>query len=135
MGYYVRVLSTSTDCVPLSALRSTLEENELQAAISSEDPAAEDWSQLILRHADRREIACIEGNLVEDGSLGSDELVEFSDEIADCKPANAAKWLIDYFPRVRCIYAFQVLSGAEHRNGWEILNAVKNRIWSFAPSI
>jgi hypothetical protein len=27
------------------------------------------------------------------------------------------------------------LSGTDHKNGWEILGAVKDRIWSFAPSI
>jgi hypothetical protein len=43
--------------------------------------------------------------------------------------------LLNYFPGVRCIYAFQVLSGTYQRNGWEILGAVKNRIWSAAPSI
>jgi hypothetical protein len=50
-------------------------------------------------------------------------------------PADAAKWLLDYFSRVRCIYAFQVLGGTRHKNGWEILGAVKDHIWSFAPSI
>jgi hypothetical protein len=29
----------------------------------------------------------------------------------------------------------QVLSGTDHKNGWEILEAVKNRIWKAAPSI
>lgn len=135
MGCYVRVLSTSADCVPLSALQSTLEKNKLRATISADDGAPDDWSQLVLSHADGREIACIERNLVQDGSLGSDELAEFTDEVSDCKPANAAKWLLDYFPRVRCIYAFQVLSGTDHKNGWEILGAIKNRIWSSSPSV
>lgn len=42
---------------------------------------------------------------------------------------------VAYFPRVRCIYAFQVLSGSDYKNSWEILDAVKNHIWSAAPSI
>ena len=135
MGYYVRVLSTSSDCIPLSVLQSTLEKDKLRATLSTDDGASDDWTQLILSHADGREIASIERNLVQDGSLGSDELAEFADEMADRKPSNAAQWLLDYFPRVRCIYAFQVLSGTDHKNGWEILDAVKNRIWSCAPSI
>jgi hypothetical protein len=135
MGHYVRVLSTSAGCVSLSALKSALEKNKLQATLSTEDAAVEEWSQLILSHADGQEIACIERNRVEEGSLGSDELAEFAEEVADCKPANAAKWLLDYFPRVRCIYALQVLSGTDHKNGWEIFGAIKNRIWSFAPAI
>ena len=135
MGYYVRVLSTSTDCVPLSALQAALEKERQQAILSVEDGATNEWAQLVLSHADGREIACIERNLVQEGSLGSDELAEFADEIAECRPVNAAKWLLDYFPRVRCIYVFQLLSGTDHKNGWEILGAVKNQIWSFAPSI
>jgi hypothetical protein len=37
MGYYVRVLSTSSDGVPFSALESTIEKNKFYAAISAED--------------------------------------------------------------------------------------------------
>jgi hypothetical protein len=135
MGYYVRVLSTSPACVPLVSLRSTLEEERLSATLSSEGQASDCWVQLILRHNDGREIASIERNPVDHRSLGCEELAEFANEVAGCMPASAAKWLLDYFRRVRCIYAIQVLSGTDHKNGWEILGAVKNRIWSFAPSI
>jgi hypothetical protein len=135
MGYYVRVLSTSADYVQLSALQAALEENKLQATLSSDEGGSEDWTQLILSHSDGQEIASIERNLVETGSLGCDELAEFAAEVADCKPVNAAKWLLNYFHRIRCIYTFQVLSGADHKNGWDIVGTVKNCIWSFAPSI
>jgi hypothetical protein len=135
MGYYVRVLSTSAECVPLSELHATLEEENLRASISADDDSVESWDQIILIHADGREISSIERNLVEDGSLGEGELAEFAEAVANCQPANAAKWLIDYFRRVRCIYAFQVLSGADYQNGWDILDAIKRCIWSFAPSI
>ena len=134
MGYYVRVLSTSADCVSLSELQATIKKEKLGATLSAE-AGSDDWEQLILSHADGREIAAIERNLVEEGSLGSDELAEFADEVAECKPANAAQWLLEYFHRIRCIYAFQLLSGTDHKNGWEILEAVKNCIWSAAPSI
>lgn len=135
MGYYVRVLSTSDACVSLSALQSTLAVDELRATLSADDGPSDVWEQLILRHDDGREIAAIERNLIEQDSLGSDELAEFAEEVAECKPASAARWLLDYFSRVRCIYAFQVLSGADHKNGWEILDAIKDHIWSAAPSI
>ena len=77
----------------------------------------------------------IERNLVEPGSLGSEELAEFAEDVAECKPANAARWLLDYFPQIQDIYTFQVLSGSDYENGWEILGAVKDHIWSAAPSI
>jgi hypothetical protein len=135
MGYYIRVLSTSAVCLPLASLRSSLQEDELPATLIPERHESDDWRQLILSHNDGPEIALIERNPVEEGSLGAEELREFAEEIANCRPANAANWLLDYFRQVRCIYAFQVLRGADHKNGWNILGAVKNRIWSFAPSI
>jgi hypothetical protein len=135
MGYYVRVLSTSSDCIPLSVLQSTLEKENLRASLSTDEDTSDDWEQLALIHDDGREIASIERNPVQEGSLGAEELAEFAEEVAGGKPANAASWLLDYFTRVRCIYAFQLLSGTDHKNGWEILGAIKSRIWSFAPSI
>jgi hypothetical protein len=135
MGYYIRVLSTSADCFPVRKLESALQKARVMATLAVQAGTPDDWTQVILSHADGREIASIERNPVRDGSLGSEELQEFTDEIADCKPATAVRWLLDYFPRVRCIYAFQLLSGTDYKNGWDILGGVKNRIWSFAPSI
>jgi hypothetical protein len=136
MGYYVRVLSTSDDCIPVSAIQSTLEKNEFQAIITmDESESNENWTQLILSHPDGRAIADIERNLIHEGSLGTEELAEFAQEVINCKPTSGAQWLVDYFTDVQCIYAFQVLSGTEYKNGWEILDAVKDSMWSFAPSI
>src|SRR6185503_4195299 len=103
MGYYIRVLSTSADCVPLHSLQTRIEKRNLGATLSAEQVGSGDWTQLVLSHADGREIAAIERNLVEEGSLGSDELAEFVEEVAECKPVSAAQWLIDYFHRIRCI--------------------------------
>jgi len=135
MGYYVRVLSTSADCVPLSKLKLAIQKANLQALLVSDSDDSEDWTDLVLSHSDGLEIAAIERNLVEEGELGQEELEEYKDEIGECKPASATQWLLDYFESVRCIYAFQVLSGTRQSNGWEILDAVKSAIWSFAPSI
>lgn len=135
MGYYVRVLSTSAGCVPLSQLRSALDKSRLSGVLSVEQGSDEDWTQIILSHANGRTIASLERNLVQDGSLGSEELAEFADEVVDCKPTSAAQWLLAYFPRVKCIYAFQVLSGTYEEPGWEILDAIRDCIWSAAPAI
>ena len=136
MGYYIRVLSTSDKCVPLSTLRSAIKNGNRAARIDA-DSDSEVWEQIVLCHSNDVEIASIERNPVggADGTLGAEELDEFAEEIADYKPQNAAKWLLDYFKRVRCIYAFQLLSGTEQENGWEILGAVKNCVRNFAPSI
>jgi len=86
-------------------------------------------------HPDGTEIAAIERNPVTEGSLGSEELEEFNDELDDAKPESSAKWLRSYFPKVKCIYAFQHLSGTEMENGFEILGAAKNVLWAAAPAI
>lgn len=135
MAYYTRVLSTSVDCVPLSRLRSVLRGRKLKARLEGDTRTSKDWAELMLVHEDGRKIAAIERNSVDAGSLGSEELQEFSAEIDSCLPTNAARWLQDYFRGVRCIYAFQLLTGTDHKNGWAILGAVKDSVWSFAPSI
>jgi hypothetical protein len=135
MGYYVRVLSTSPKCVPLETLQGAIVCSKLGATIVAENSTPSEWSELVLKHQDGTEIAAIERNLVEPKTLGEEELSEFADEMENGLPSNAATWLINYFKKVKCIYAFQVLSGSSKDNGWEILGVVKNAIWNFAPSI
>jgi hypothetical protein len=135
MAYYVRVLSTSSDCVPLSSLREVLTDHTLVEEPSQPSEPFDGWRNIVLAHADGDEIAIIERNRVAPGSPASEELDALAAEVADCLPASAADWLTDYFPRVRCIYAFQLLGGVDHQDGWKILGAVKTRIWSFAPAI
>ena len=135
MGYYVRVFSTSSECVPFDELKSALVDNSLKAEIQCEEEDESGWNQLLLIHKDGREIAVIERNPVFDRSLGEEEIEEFLEDIEDGKPASAAKWLKEYFKKIKCIYAFQVLSGTDHKNGWEILGAVKEAVWNYGPGI
>ena len=135
MAYYVRVLSTSPDCIPLSSLRAVLNDHTLVEAPSNQPNKPDLWSHLVLAHENGEEIAVIERNPVAPGSLGQEELHELEDEVTDCLPPSAAEWLAHYFPRVRCVYAFELLAGLDHNDGWKALTAVKNRIWSFAPAI
>jgi hypothetical protein len=135
MGYYVRVLSTSDECVPISTIRRALSKAKQDALLETEVGSETDWDQIVLKHENGPEIASIERNPVGVGSLGQEELQEFRDELKRCKPISAAEWLSVYFDRVKCIYAFQVLSGTEYKNGWDILGTVKSVIWNFAPSV
>ena len=133
MGYYTRVLSTSDECVSLPLLIKAL--SGLKATLTIETGTESSWEQLVLRHSDGREIAVIERNLVGEGSVGSEELDEFRDQLEEGRPSSAASWLVDYLTRVRCIYVCQLLSGIDHLNGWEIFGAIKNVLWGFAPAI
>lgn len=133
MGYYIRVFSTASECIPFSRLKDAV--SPFSATLSNEVGEETSWEQLILSHADGPEIASIERNPAEKSSLGAEEVQEFRKSIVDAKPTSAAQWLSGYFADVRCVYACQSLSGTEHLNGWAIFGALKDSLWSFAPSI
>ena len=135
MSYYIRVFSTSSKIIGITKLRDALSAKGLKAVLSLESGTESDWEQIEISHNNGPKIASVERSIVAKGSLGADEIYEFQDEVSDCQPTSAAQWLIEFFPRVKCIYAFQVLRGTDHENGWEIFDALKNRIWSSAPSI
>lgn len=135
MGYYTRVLTTEDRCVPLRDLQQALKKAGFDAVIDIDDGDSESWQQLTLKHADGTEIAAIERNPVGAETLGAEELEEFEAELEDARPQSGADWLRSFFPRVRCIYAFQHLSGTERKQGFEILSAVKNSIWARSPAI
>jgi hypothetical protein len=72
------------ECIPLSAIQATLQKENLRAILTSTGHATDHWVALTLSHSDGREIAFIERNPVEEGTLGSEELVAFADEITGC---------------------------------------------------
>ncbi len=135
MAYYVRVLSTSPDCIPLSVINAALADSPFHATLTTEDAEGSEWNQATLRHKDGAEIAVLERNPVRDGTLGYNELAELTEEVVGCQPAVASQWLVQYLAGVECIYALQVLDGVDQPDGWEILDVVKSALWSEAPSI
>ena len=126
MPYYIRMLSPNTATVPLDTLISDTPGGE----ITLEAGTNSNWEQLILRHPGGVEIALIERNPVNDHSLGGEEISEFLEQIEESKPDSAATWLAEYLKRVRVIYAFQVLSGTEQGDGWEIVGKLKGALWN-----
>ena len=136
MGYYARVLTTKESCISLVELTAALKESGSRAVIQSDaDVDPDDWEQIILSHADGVEIASIERNVVEDDSLGQEEVEEFTEALDDTMPQSAAAWLRKFLPRVRCIYSFQHLSGTEVGDGFEALSSVRSAIWRAGTSI
>ena len=122
MGYYIRVLSPSDRQIPYGELRDAVNAEYPAATLSVEQGSETEWEQLLLRHQNGAPIALVERNPSDEG-LGAEELQEFRDEIAGCQPRSAATWLNDYFSRVRVIYAFQILEGADADGGWGIIGA------------
>jgi hypothetical protein len=69
------------------------------------------------------------------GQLGADEIAEFLAELVSDRPVSAARWLTQYLPRVKTIYAFQLLSGTDTNDGWSAVHALQGRIWGRAGGI
>jgi hypothetical protein len=127
MGYYVRLLTPSDALPTFRQLQDSLKSFK-SVSLALEDGDSANWKQLLIAHADETPIASIERNSVVPGELGADEVAEFVDEIEECKPASAANWLRDYLAKVKCIYAFQVLSGTDKNDGWAAMYAVRDAI-------
>lgn len=130
MGYYIRVLGKRLDNIPLERLRQVS-----QPAVLHSEVEGDAWEQLVLSHKSGQEIAIIEKNPVVEGQLGADELQEFMEEVADCKPESAARWLQQYLPSVKVIYAFQLLNGTDVEDGWTPLHSLYNTVWEHAGGI
>lgn len=130
VGYYIRILSPSEKVPSVARMRTALTKEKLAGKLTVEAGADDDWTQVILAHKDGPEIADIERNAASANELVSEEIEEFLEEIAECKPASAAAWLAEYLPTVKTIYAFQLLSGTDEKNGWDILGNVKDSIFA-----
>jgi hypothetical protein len=125
MSYYVRVLALKTATPSLAELRSSLPEGQKLQLETGEET---EWSQLILRHKTGEEIALIERNPVLPGELGEEELNEFIEDVKSEKPESAANWLGQFLPRVKTIFAFQLLSGTDIKNGWDGVSSLQRSI-------
>lgn len=130
MGYYIRVLGKTNPIITVDQLTATLRSENLKALIEIDDGTPEDWTQLLVKDKNDRDILLIEKNEVIDGELGQAEINEFKDEVADYKPSSATKWLVDYFDKVKVIYAFQVLSTVDNDKNWSIVSELKSKIWN-----
>jgi hypothetical protein len=127
MGYYIRVLALETAIPTLDDLKPCLPAGQ---ELRVESGQQSDWSQLVLSHKTGQEIALIERNPVIPGELGEEELTEFIEDVSDEKPESAARWLRQFLPQVKVIYAFQLLSGTEVNDGWDGVRGLQGCIWS-----
>jgi hypothetical protein len=135
MGYRIRVLGTRPEQPDLAYLRNGLRESKNNAILQVEAGSDDHWEHLALSHTKGPEIALIECNPVVEGELGHDELQEFIQEVSEYKPIAAARWLEEYLPKVKAIYALQLLSGTEVEGGWDAVHTVQSAIWTKAGGI
>jgi hypothetical protein len=129
MGYYIRVLTRSKKIIPLSQLQKDLKKEGQDFSLTLERGTPKAWDQLLLSHSKGPEVAVVERNPVEKESLGQAELLEFLIDIQGEKPESAVAWLGQYLPKVKTIYAFQILKGAHVKDGWSGANCVRDSLW------
>ena len=125
MGHYVRILSPAEHVVGADELQSAIAQEQAGERISIKAGSNSAWTELLLAHSNGTPIAVIERNPVAPGSLGAEEIREFIDEVARQRPETAARWVQNYLPRVRTIYAFQILSGVRMQNSWRAIGVVQ----------
>ena len=90
---------------------------------------------LYILNQDGDQLAQLERNPIIDGELGKEELDELRVDIQNYKPASAVKWLTNYFEKVKVIYAFQILNAAFDDGNFEIIGAIKAKIWNKTKGI
>jgi len=131
MGYYIRILGVTDPNIHIDELIAGLKEDSLEAKFAfDESETAENWSVISVSNSEGDELMQIERNQVIEGGLGKEELDEFREEIKNCKPTSAAKWLDKYFDKVKVIYAFQLLNASKDDDNFPIVSSIKSTIWN-----
>lgn len=135
MGYYTRVLSKHDDIPGLEELSQFLAAEHPFVRLTVEEGDEDEWETLLLSGQDELEIALLERNPISEGSLGQDEVAEFIEDTADCKPESGVAWLHEFLAETKTIYAFQHLAGSETEEGLAALHALRSFLWQRGDSI
>jgi hypothetical protein len=130
MAHRVRILSPSEQVPSTARIWAALSEANLAGRLTVASGTDANRTQIVLAHESGPEIADIERDCRSSSALVTSELEELLEDIADRRPARAAVWLAEYLPRVKTIYAFQLLCGTDVKNGWEILGKVEESIFT-----
>ena len=127
MGYYIRVLGITDLNIHIDELIKGLSNDGLTAKFDLDPTEKPDnWTVIGVANSEGEELMQIERNLVVECELGQEELKEFREDIKDCKPNSAVKWL----DKVKVIYAFQLLNAAMEDQNFEVVGSIKATIWN-----
>jgi hypothetical protein len=136
MSYYIRVLGTQDPDIHLDEIIEALDNEGLNARLGilkSELP--EKWTRFELRNEKEEVLAIVERDVIKEGKLGKEELNEFKETILDFQPTTAAKWLSDFFGRVRVIYAFRLMEIGLEDDNYPIITTTQSYIWEKVKGI
>ena len=107
MGDYLRLLTVSDREVPLA----TLQRAASGGAVWSVDHPETPGNYLAIgpeTNALQKSWATVEHNPVSPNTLGAEEIAEFVGRLGAGGPPSAVRWLGEYLPRVRAIYAIRI---------------------------
>ncbi len=135
MPYSTRVLSKQDEFPSFEELAQFVRDAHPYYRLTVESGEEEEWESLLLSGEDQVEVAVLERNPVEIGSVGQDALAEFVDELEDCKPESGVEWLTEYLAEVKTLYAFQHLQGSETEEGGNVLHALRSHLWERGDAI
>ncbi|MCQ1780406.1 hypothetical protein NOJ05_24600 [Neorhizobium galegae] len=130
MPYLTRILSQSQRTIPATTLGEAI--TPFDAKLDG-DIDSNLWTALEVVNSKSEPVVRVLKSGVAPGESGQDEIDEFLAEITSCSPASASSWLQEYLRKVQTIYAFEIY--AETTNDWEILNAVRDRIFGMVGGI
>lgn len=126
MPYSTRVLSKSENYPTFEELAEVIRADHPDFQLTVEEGDEEEWETLLLSSLDEVEVALLERNPVEDGSVGQDEIADLLEDMTGCKPESAVEWLEEYLDEVQTVYGFQHLQGAETVDGLSALHALRS---------
>lgn len=135
MAYYTRVLSKDDEFPAFEELAQLVRAEHPEFKLSIEEGSEEEWDVLLLSGLDEVEVALLERNPVSDGTVGQDEIADFLEDLADCKPKSGVQWLENFLADVKTVYAFQHLQGAEMVDGGNALHALRSALWERGDAI
>ena len=135
MGYYTRVLSKDEEFPSFDELAEFIRAEHPQFKLTLEEGTEEEWESLLLSGNDDVEVAVIERNPVSDGSVGQDDIAEFTEDTRNSKPESGVAWLNEFLASVKTIYAFQHLQGDEFEEGSNALHALRTKLWERGDAI
>jgi hypothetical protein len=129
MGYNMRVYALSEGSLSVPQIQKRLGEEELPVTIEVHSGEESCWAAITLAHEENRTpIALVEKEMVSPGSLASQEITELLSQLDQTKPSSVARYLRGFLQKVKVIYIFQVLSGADRDKGWDALYAVQDQL-------
>jgi hypothetical protein len=135
VSYYTRVLSKNEEFPSFEELAEFVRADHPSCKLTIEEDEEESWHTLLLSTDSEVEIALLERNAVSDGSIGQDEIADFIEDTADCKPDSGVAWLHEFLADVKTVYAFQHLLGSNSEEGSAAIHALRNFLWERGDAI